>query len=109
MRLAIFVEQDVSRLDVSVQDAVFMGVMHGARNLGDEFHRLPDRHRLLFDYFVKLAAFDKLHAEIALAAPLAYLVDGNDVWMIKARSGFGFQTKALEVGLCCPLTETNEF
>src|SRR5262245_33917238 len=103
MRFAFSIEQDVSRLDVSVQNSVFVCVMHGARHSGDELHRLPDRHRRMFNYFVKLTTFDKLHAEIAFAIPFPYLVDGNDAWMVEARSGFGFQTKALEVRSCCPL------
>src|SRR5215831_4390001 len=109
MWFAFFVEQDVSRLDVSMQNASFMRVMHRARHLSDEFCRLSDRHRCMGNYFVKLTTFDKLHTEIALTIPLAYLVDGNDAWMVKARSGFGFQTKALQVRWCCPLTEADNF
>jgi hypothetical protein len=63
----------------------------------------------VFNYFVKLTTFYKLHAEIALAIPLAYLVDGDDAWMVKARSGFGFQAKALEVCWGCPLSKPNDF
>jgi len=63
----------------------------------------------VFNYFVKLTAFYKLHAEIALAIPLAYLVDGDDAWMVKARSGFSFQAKALEMRLRCPLAEADDF
>jgi hypothetical protein len=44
----------------------------------------------LFDYFVKLAAFDKLHAEVALAIALTDLVDWDDARMVEARSSFGF-------------------
>jgi hypothetical protein len=29
--------------------------------------------------------------------------------MIKASSGFGFQTKAFKVRWCCPLTEADHF
>jgi hypothetical protein len=109
MWFAFFVEQDVSRLDISMHDAVFVRVMHGARHLGDEFHRPSDGHRHTVNYFVKLTTLDKFHAEIALTIPFAYLVDGNDAWMVKARSGFGFQTKPLQVRLCCPLTQADDF
>src|SRR5215475_11108997 len=109
MWFAFFVEQDVSRLDVSMQNASFMRVMHRARHLDDEFHRLSGGHRRMVNDFVKLTTFDKLHAEIALAIPLTDLVDGNNAWMVKARSGFGFQAKALQVCWCCPLTEADDF
>ena len=36
MRFAFCIQQNVSRLDVSMQNAVFMRVMHGARDLGDQ-------------------------------------------------------------------------
>ena len=39
MRFAFFIEQNVSRLDVAMQNAVLMRVMHGARDLRDQFHR----------------------------------------------------------------------
>ena len=92
-----------------MQNAVFMRVMNGAGHLCDEFHRLPDRHRRALDYFVKLAAFDKLHAEVALAIALADLVDGDDARMIEAGGSFGFQSKALEVRFGGPLAEANDF
>jgi hypothetical protein len=42
MRFAFCIEQNVSRFDVAMQNAVFMRVMHSACHLGDEFHCLPD-------------------------------------------------------------------
>src|SRR5262245_3580699 len=83
--------------------------MHGTCHSGDELHRLPNRHRRMFNYFVKLTTFNELHAEVTLAVALAHLVDGNDAWMVQTRSRFGFKTKALEVRSCCPLAETDDF
>src|SRR5262249_7923220 len=103
------IDQNVSWLDVAMKNSVFVRVMHSARHLGDELCCLPDGNRLVFGYFIKLTTFDKLHAEIALPVPLPYLVDGNDAWMVEARSGSGFQTKALEVHFRCPLTEADDF
>ena len=91
-----------------MQDAVFVSVGNGARHLGDEFHRLPDRNRRVFNYFVELAAFDKLHTEIALAIALAYFVDGHDAGMVEARGSFGFKSEALEVCFSSPLAETDD-
>ena len=58
---------------------------------------LPNRHRLTLDHFVKLAAFNELHAEVALAIALADLVNGNDAWMFEAGSSFRFSTKTLQM------------
>src|SRR4029453_18625956 len=108
MRFAFFIHENVSRLDVSMQNAVFMPVMNGARQLGNEFHRLSDGHRRVFNHFVKLTAFDKLHSEVALSIALAYLVDWDDARMIEARRGLGFQTEALEMCLGRPLAEADD-
>ena len=109
MRFAFCVQQNVSGFDVSMQNAVFMRVMNGARHFGDQFHRLPDRHRRALDYFVELTAFDKLHAEVACAVALAHFVDRDNARMIETGGGFCFQTKALEVRFGGPLAETNDF
>src|SRR5262250_1936894 len=92
-----------------MQNTVFVCVMHSARHLGDELYRLSDRYRCLFNYLIKLAALDELHAEVALTIALAYFVDRNDAWMIEACSGFRFQAKTLKVCWCCPLTEADNF
>ena len=65
MGFAVLIEQDVPWFDVTMKNAVFMRVMHSAREFGDQFHRAPDRHRLTPDHFIKLTAFDELHAEVA--------------------------------------------
>src|SRR5207244_7752466 len=65
MGFALRVEQDVPRLNVSMQDAAFMCVMNNACHLRDQLGRAPDRHRLAPDYFSEMAAFHEFHAEIA--------------------------------------------
>ena len=109
MRFAVFIKQNVPWLDVSMQNAVFMRVMHSARYLRDQFHRLPDRYRLAPDHFVKLAAFDELHAEVTSAFALADLVDGNDAWMFEAGSSFRLAAKALQVRFGGPRAQSNHF
>jgi hypothetical protein len=73
------------------------------------FRRLPNGDRPLLDYFIKLAASDESHAEVALAVALAHLVDGHNARVIEAGSSFGFQTKAFEVGFRGPLAKTDDF
>jgi hypothetical protein len=58
----------------------------------------------VFHYLVKLTAFNKLHAEVALTIALAYLIDRHDARVIEARRGFCFRSKPLEVRLRGPLS-----
>ena len=109
MRLAVRIEQHVPRLDVAMENAVFMRVMDSARHLGDEFRRLPDRHRRSSDYFVELAAFDEFHAEVAATVALADFVDWNNAWMLKAGGCFRFATEPFYMRFARPLTKANDF
>ena len=65
MRFAFCIEQNVPRLDVTMENSMFMRVMNNACDLRDEFHRAPNRHRLAPDHFIQLPAFDEFHAEVA--------------------------------------------
>src|SRR2546423_5057209 len=78
MRFAACVEQNVSRLDVAMEDSVFVRVVHRARHFGDYFRRLPHRYRRSAYDFVKLTPLDEFHAEIARSITLAHFIDGND-------------------------------
>ncbi len=71
--------------------------------------RLPDGHRGSPDYFVKLAALDEFHAEVARAVTLADFVDRNDARMIEASRSLGFTAKTFQVRFARPLTEANDF
>jgi hypothetical protein len=108
MRFAFRIQQNVSRFDVSMQNAVFMRVMHGAGHLRDEFGCLPKRHCPPPNDFVKLASFNKLHAEVARAITLADFVNWNDTGMLQAGCSFGFPAKAFHVRSACPFTELND-
>src|SRR6266480_3003986 len=117
MRFALYVEQNVSRLNVSMQDAVFVRVMQCARHFRDEFRRLSNRHRRAFatgrirrggpDYFIKLTAFDKLHAEITRAITLADFMDWNDTGVLQIGGSLCFKAKTLQVRFARPMTQAN--
>src|SRR4030095_8554140 len=53
-----------------MQYPVLMRVVHSASNLRNQFCRLSDGHWRAPDYFIQLAAFNKLHAEVARAIAL---------------------------------------
>src|SRR5262249_37361519 len=109
VRFAFCIQQNVSRFDVAMEDSVFMRVMNSARDLCDELHRLPDRHRSSPNDFVELSAFDEFHAEVAGAIPLIHFVNGDNAWMIETGGGFGFPAKALQMRFARPLTKANYF
>src|SRR5215831_14577525 len=109
MRFAVRVEQNVSRLDVAMEDSVLMCVMDRTRHFGDYFRRLPHRHRRSAYDFIKLTAFDEFHAEVAGSITLTHFIDGNDMRVIKTRCGCRFAAKALKVCFAGPLTEPKNF
>src|SRR5262245_46905146 len=102
MRFAFLIEQDVPRLNVAMENSMFMRVMHWARDLRDEFRGATNRHRFAPGHFVELTAFDELHAEIARAIALTDLVNRNDTGMLQTRRGFGFEPKAFQMSFAGP-------
>jgi hypothetical protein len=86
-----------------------MRVVHSACHFRNEFHRAPDRHGFAPDHFIELAAFNKLHAEITLAIKLAYLIDGNDSWVLEASRSFGLAAESFQVRFGGPRTQAKQF
>src|SRR6266487_265748 len=109
MRFAFCVEQDVSGFDVSMQNAVFMRVMNCAGQLGDQFCCVTERYRFALRDSIELAALYQSHAEVTGAVALSDFVNRDDVRMVQAGGGFCFETKALYVCFCGPVSETNHF
>src|SRR5262245_26952636 len=108
MRFAFRIQQNVSRLDVAMENTVLMRVLNSMRYLDDEFCRLPNRHRRPPNDFVKLTAFDEFHAEVTGAIALAHFVDWNDTGMLQPRRSFGFEAKAPKVQFARPLTKPDD-
>src|SRR4030095_3649100 len=109
MRFAFDVEQDVARLDVTMQNAVLMRVMNGASYLSDEFRCISSRDRCSPCHFIELSTVDELHAEVAGAFALTYLMDGHDARMIETGCGFRLPAKALLMRLCSPIAQADHF
>src|SRR4030095_11717450 len=103
MRFAFWINQNVPRFEITMENSMFMRVMNSAGDSCDEFRCLPDRHRRPPNDFVKLTSFNKLHAEVARAIALADFVDRNDPGMLQSRRGFCFKTKALQMSFASPL------
>ena len=93
MRLAVFIQQDVSRLDVAMQNSMLVRELHRARNFYQQFRCAPWRHRRAADYFVELTAFDEFHTEVARSVAFADFVDRNNLRMLQACCRFRLVTK----------------
>ena len=90
VRLALGVEQDVGRLEVAVQDAPLVGVVHRLGRLGHQPRPRPSgRPCTVGEPVGEAAALDQLHAEVVLAVVLADLVDRHDVRVVERGDRLG--------------------
>ena len=107
MRFPLLIEQNVRGLDVPMQHAPLMRVMHRPSYRCHQTHHppLPTLHpstlqrsdALTFPIQVRQrAALHQLHAEIVLALVLADFVDRNDIRMIEIGGRFGFGAETLD-------------
>src|SRR5438876_7267880 len=90
-RLPPAIEQNVSWLEIAMEDSLAVRVFGSAR---DFHHQLHTSSRLAPQDYLSVfqtATGRKLHAEKReTVLALAHLIDGEDVWMIQAGCGFGF-------------------
>ena len=109
MRLTLGVEQNVARLDVAMQDAALMRVMHGAGETGNDLCGLSQPNRFATDKLIELAALFQLHAEVARSVAFADFVNRDDSGMLQSRDRFRLATKPLQVRLTCAMPKPNDF
>src|SRR5207247_7681235 len=109
MRFAFGIEENVTRLDVAVQDAVFVRVVDRARQFRDELRCISDRDRRALCHFIQLSAVDEFHAEVAGTLAFADFVYWYDARMIQVGGRLGFPTKPLQMRLRGPLPKANDF
>ena len=89
------INEDIGGLEVPVQDAVLMGVVHRLGNGLEVSRRAFGGQRSLADDLRQRAAFDIVHREVVLALVDTDLVDGDDVRMLQVGDGLGFGLEAL--------------
>lgn len=108
LRLARGVEHDVGGLEVAVEDAVLMGVMHRAGGPGQERGGgagVPAQTR---QGLREALAFHMAHGKIRPAFVFADFIDRHDVGMLQAGGGFGFRLEAAHLGLGGELAGADE-
>src|SRR5258708_14956117 len=89
--------------------AVLMRSAAGAGQLGHQYRCVTEQHRFALRDGIELAALHQSHAEVTGTVALSDFVNRDDARMVQASGGFGFETKALHVCFCCPVSETNHF
>ena len=97
--LAAFVQQDVCRFQIAVQDSTLVGVMDGIGNRRHQPGRGGDVGGEIAKLLVQAGAGYQLHAEKALAVLPADLVDGYDVRVVEPRDGLGLVLKPDQLSL----------
>ena len=107
--LSAFVDENVGRLDVAVDDMFGMRCIQRIGNLGAQFQHLIDLHRFAHDCLLERLSFHHLHRDERTSLMLADFVDGADVWMVEGRCGLRFALKALQRFGCLDQIVRQEF
>jgi hypothetical protein len=106
--LAVLIEQDVSRLQVAVENAALVGKMDGPGYADHQRgrHAWSSQEVAPGDADSQASAQNQLHAEVVLPLPFSHLVNGDDVRMIQMRRRLGFPPKPRNLRLvrqlACP-------
>ena len=87
-------EQHVGRLQVAVDDAALVGVVHGAGQRLDQGGGVARRLRRAVELLLQAAAVEIFQREIRLAVVLADLVNLHDVGVLQPGDGLGLDLEA---------------
>ena len=105
MRFALDVEQNISRLDIAMNDSALMRVVRGAGEARDDLHRAPQRQRFAPNELIELSAFDELHAVKAGAVVFADIVDRHDPRVLQTGGRLGFAAETFQMRLARPMSQ----
>ena len=94
--MVVLVEQDVRRLDVAVDEAVAVGGVERAGDLGDDVGRAFGSELVLGAHErAQIGPVDVAHDDEQHALALARVVDGDDVRVLDGGRRLGFGDEAL--------------
>ena len=94
--MAAIGDENVSGLDVAMNDSFAVGGVEGVGDFGAQFERLIERHGLGVDSMFERAPFEKFHRDKLAAVLLADVVYGADVRMIQGGGCLGFSAESFE-------------
>jgi hypothetical protein len=95
--IALGVDKDIRRLQVAVQNATLVGMIHGVGHGGHQFGRVARIRGKRGELGFEVRTLDQLHAEVAVFARLADFKDRHDVGMVEFADGLGLDLKAPEL------------
>ncbi len=97
LRNAIDREEDVGGLQVPVDDAVVMGVLHGLGQGLDQVGGIARRLGFAVDLGIQAAPAHEFQGEIRQTLVLTFFVDLNDIRMLQVGDSLGLGEKALQL------------
>src|SRR5205823_399078 len=113
-RPIVTIDQDIRRLEITVQDAVVVREVDGSANSGQVASGVARRQRSwlcamlsrafqrwtaceivrLRKHATQGCAFDVLHRKESLAVTFTHIIDGNNIWMLQPGGRLRFGAKA---------------
>ena len=97
MRLAVRVDHDIRGLEIAVQDASLMCMVHGAGHHGHQLRGHPGPWVRFRECLTEASAVDQLHHEVTDAVVLAHVVDRHNVRMIEIGDRLGLEVKPADI------------
>jgi len=89
-------DENVGRLDVTMNDALGVRGVEGVGDLNAEVEKEIEPQRLAGDTLAEVLAIEQLHGEKGAAFVLAYFVDSANVGMVERRGGACFAIEPFE-------------
>ena len=87
-------EHDVARLEIAVDDAAVVRVLHAGQHLAHDLDRLTHR-QTAFDQVLERGPFDVLHRDVVGAVHVPAIEDADHVGVLEPRGGGGLPPKPL--------------
>src|SRR6202043_1212366 len=109
MRLTVAIQQNISGLNIAMQNTVLVCELNRAGDFDQQLCRLADRHCLSPNGFVELTTLYEFHAEIAGAVAFADLINRNNSGMLQTCRCLCFLAKSSQMRSARPSTEPDRF
>ena len=91
---AFFVDQDIFRFDITMDNAFVVGELEGLANLGNDLEGFARGKFARAFQLAEVQAIDEFHDDESQAVDLAEFMDGNDVRVVESGEGAGFAVEA---------------
>src|SRR2546425_3342121 len=96
LRLPSIRDEDVSWLDIPVDDSFRMCRVESVGDLDAQIEHRLDLHRLASDAVPECLPLQQFHGDEGSPIDLIYFVDGADVWMVQRGRSLGLPLETVE-------------